>query len=136
MFWDEDIFDELDRMRKRIERIMRSMSIPEMEEGFPVDVSETEDEIIVKADLPGFTKDEVTIKASENVLEIEAEHKEKKEEKKGRMYISERKYGKFYRAITLPAAVDFEKAKAKMENGVLTVKLPKKEKAKKKIEVE
>ena len=136
MFWDEDVFEELDRMRKRIERMMRTMSPPDMDTSFPIDVSETEDEVIVKADLPGFKKDEITVRASENSLEIEAEHKEVKEEKKGKMYRSERKYGKLYRAIPLPTPVKFEEAKAKIENGVLTVTLPKKEKAKKKIEIE
>lgn len=136
MLWDEDMFEELARMRRRIDRLMKTVWEPI--ETIPVDISETEDEVIVRADLPGFSKDEVAVKATENTLEIEAEHKEKKVEKTEKVYRAERKYGRVSRLITLPVAVDYEGAKAKMENGVLTVRLPKKEKAKvkRKIEIE
>lgn len=140
MIW-EDPFEELEKMRKRLDYIMRRMWQPVGEEmqfySFPVDVSETDDNIIVRADLPGFKKDEISIRATENTLEISAQHKEKKIEKTERMYRSERKYGMYKRFLTLPVPVDYEKAEAKLENGVLTVSIPKKEKKKvgKKVEV-
>ena len=71
--FEEDIFDELLRMRRRIERLMRSfgsLATFEEMESFPVDISETENEIIVRADLPGFSKDEVSVNATENTLTI------------------------------------------------------------------
>ena len=138
--FEEDIFDELLRMRRRIERLMRSLgSLATFEEieSFPVDISETENEIIVRADLPGFSKDEVSVNATENTLTIEAKHKEEKKEKGEKYYTVERKFGSFRRVISLPVEVEPEKARARMKDGVLEVILPKKEKKKgKEIKVE
>jgi len=138
--FEEDIFNELLKMRRRIERLMRSFgSLASFEEieSFPVDVSETEKEIIVRADLPGFSKDEVSVNATENTLTIEAKHKEEKKEKGEKYYTVERKFGSFRRVISLPVEVEPEKARARMKDGVLEVILPKKEKKKgKEIKVE
>ena len=138
--FEEDIFDELLRMRRRIERLMRSLgSLASFEEieSFPVDISETENEIIVRADLPGFSKDEVSVNATENTLTIEAKHREEKKERGEKYYTVERKFGSFRRVISLPVEVEPEKAKARMKDGVLEVILPKKEKKKgKEIKVE
>jgi HSP20 family protein len=138
--FEEDVFDELLRMRRKIERLMRSFgSLASFEEieSFPVDISETENEIIVRADLPGFSKDEVSVNATENTLTIEAKHKEEKKERGEKYYTVERKFGSFRRVISLPVEVEPEKAKARMKDGVLEVILPKKEKKKgKEIKVE
>ena len=138
--FEEDIFEELLRMKRRIERLIRSFgSLESFEEveSFPVDISETENEIIVRADLPGFSKDEVSVNATEDTLTIEAKHKEERREREERYYTVERKVGSFRRVISLPLEIDPEKAKAKMKNGVLEVILPKKEKKKgKEIKVE
>jgi HSP20 family protein len=131
--FEEDIFDELLRMRRRIERLMKSfgsLATFEEMESFPVDISETENEVIVRADLPGFSKDEVSVSATENTLEIEARHKEKKEYRGEKIYRVERRLGSFRRVISLPVEVEPEKAKARMKDGVLEVVLPKKEKKK------
>ncbi len=134
MAWD-DFSDDLESLHKRIHRLMRRMWEPLGEEiesfdGFPVDVNETDDEIIVQADLPGFSKDEISIQATENTLEISAQHKEKKVEKTKESYMIERRMGSFRRFITLPARVNYEKTDAKFENGVLTIAIPKMEKKK------
>ncbi|MGC8993240.1 MAG: Hsp20/alpha crystallin family protein [Candidatus Aenigmatarchaeota archaeon] len=137
--FEEDIFEELARMRRRIDRLMKAAfgSLESEVESFPVDISETENEIIVRADLPGFSKDEVSVNATENSIEISAEHKEKREEKGEKFYRIERRVGSFKRVLSLPALVEPEKAKAKMKDGVLEVILPKKEKKKgKEIKVE
>jgi HSP20 family protein len=138
--FEEDIFDELVRMRRRIERLMKSfgsLATFEEVESFPVDISETENEVIVRADLPGFSKEEVSVRATENSLEIEAKHKEKIEERGEKFYRVERKVGSFRRLISLPMEIEPEKSKARMKDGVLEVILPKREKKKgKEIKVE
>jgi len=110
--FEEDIFNELLKMRRRIERLMRSFgSLASFEEieSFPVDISETEKEIIVRADLPGFSKDEVSVNATENNLTIEAKHKEEKKEKGEKYYTVERKFGSFRRVISLPLKLSQKK---------------------------
>jgi HSP20 family protein len=137
--FEEDIFDELLRMKRRIERLMRSFGSLASEEieSFPIDISETENEVIVRADLPGFSKEEVSVNATENTLTIEAKRKEKKEEKGERFYRIERKIGSLRRTVSLPVEIDAERAKAKMKDGVLEIVLPKKERRKgKEIEIE
>lgn len=138
-----DAFDEWEKMRKRWQYMMRGMWHPIEEEldsfaTFPLDISETDDELIVKADLSGFNKEDIAIRATENSLEIAAQHKEKKMEKTEKMFRAERRFGATRRAFTLPAAVNPETAKAEFKNGVLTVTLQKKEKKKvgKEIKVE
>ena len=137
-FW-EDVFDELERMRRRINYLMRRAwaSFEEAALSFPIDISETDEELIIRADLPGFDKSDVKIRATENTLEISAFKKEEKREKTERFFRAERRVGEMRRFITLPVPVDYEKAKAEMKNGVLTIRLPKKEKKKgKEIKIE
>ena len=138
--FEEDIFEELLRMKRRIEKLIRSFgpleSFEEVE-SFPVDISETENEIIVRADLPGFSKDEVSVNATESTLTIEAKHKEERRKRGEKYYTVERRVGSFRRVISLPVEVEPERAKAKMKDGVLEIILPKKEKKRgKEIKVE
>jgi len=103
-----------------------------------IDVRETDDEILVSAELPGMTEEDIDVSLSTNSLTIKGEKKsESKSEEKGYRRI-ERSYGSFQRTVALPCEVHEEKAKAVCKNGVLTVTLPKTEKArssKRKIEI-
>jgi HSP20 family protein len=91
----------------------------------PVDLSETDDAIEVKAALPGVKPEEVEITVANDVLTIKAVHKEETEEKKREFYRREIRYGAFHRALSLPVSVDADKAEARFENGVLRLVLPK-----------
>lgn len=140
----EDPFDEIERLHRRIHRLMRGMWRgvwePISEEviepisawrTFPVDVSETEDEVVVRADLPGFEKGDVRIKATENSVDIAAVRKEEKREKTETMFRAERRAGATRRFLTLPTEVDPEKTKASFEKGILEIRMKKVRPAKK-----
>ena len=101
---------------------------------FPsVDVSETDDAVVVRAEVPGLEAKDIDLSVMGNTLTIRGEKKEEAEEKEKNYRYHEVRYGAFSRAIDLPASVDVEHVKAECKKGVLTVTLPKteKEKAKK-----
>jgi HSP20 family protein len=96
-----------------------------------VDVIENENEIVVKAELPGFKPDDVDIRVEGNVLTIRGEFKQENDNgKEGQYHVKERRSGTFTRSFTLPTNVDTSKANAEFENGVLYLTLPKLEEAK------
>ena len=108
-------------------RIMPSV-VEYRNSAFPVEVSETEGEIEVKASLPGVKPEEVDITVTNDVLTIKAEHKEESvEDKKRDYYRREIRYGAMQRSLSLPVSVDSDKAEARFENGELTLRLPKAE---------
>jgi len=95
-----------------------------------IDIADKDDAIVVKAELPGLKSEDIEISVSDNVLTISGEKKESTEEKGENFYHVERRYGTFHRDIALPAGVDADKVDAAYRDGVLTVKVPKTEKAK------
>lgn len=92
-----------------------------------MDIIEHEKEFELLANLPGFKKDDVKISVHDNQLSIEAVTSQRTEEKKGTVYRCERYSGSFRRNLLLPENSDLAKISAKMEDGVLTLKIPKKE---------
>ncbi len=135
-FW-EDPFEVMEEMQRAWEESFRKVFSPVLEpweEAFeriearmPVDIEETEKEVIVKADLPGFNKEEVSVEVLGNKLSISAQKKEEKVEQDKNYYKKERIGKVARRTIVLPCEVDAENAKVEFENGVLTITLPKKE---------
>lgn len=101
-----------------------------------LDVSETEDEYLVKASVPGIDPDNLDISITNNMLTIQGE-KRAEEEREGEQYhIRERRFGRFARTISLPRTVNEDDIQANYEDGVLTLHMPKSEEAKpRKIEV-
>ena len=95
-----------------------------------VDVVETDDTVVVKAELPGMEPKDVDISVSGDKLTIKGERKAEKEEKGKTFYRMERCYGSFCRTVELPASVEADKAKADYKNGVLEITLPKTEQVK------
>ena len=100
------------------------------------DITEDDKEYVIKAELPDVKKEEVKVTVENGTLTISGERKFEKEEKKKKYHRVERSYGSFVRSFTLPDQADSSKVKAEFKNGMLTVRVPKNEKAKpKQIEV-
>lgn len=92
---------------------------------FPVEISETESDVEVKASLPGVAQDDIEISVHASTLTIKAESKDETEEK-GKTYLRrEMSYGSMQRSFSLPSEVNSDKAEATFRNGVLRLKLPK-----------
>ncbi len=109
--------------------IMRSMwptAVSEHETLLPrVDMYEEGSELVLKADLPGYKKEDVDIHLSGNILTISGETKTEEKVEKGDYYTYERSQGSFYRRFEIPIDIDTKKTKARLENGVLEIRLPK-----------
>lgn len=90
-----------------------------------VDVSESDSEITVRAEVPGLSPEDIDIRISGNMLTIRGEKKETKEEKSGDRYHYERRFGCFSRCVELPASADLDSIDAEERNGVLTVHVKK-----------
>lgn len=89
-----------------------------------IEVLKSDGDLMVKADLPGLTKDDLKVELTDQALTISGERKEEKEEKGEGFYRSERNYGRFFRQIPLPEGAKTDKAHAIFTNGVLEVKIP------------
>jgi HSP20 family protein len=98
-----------------------------------IDMYQTDDEIVVKASLPGVKADEVQINITGEVLTLKGETKQVEEKKDKAWHMREQRWGAFERAVILPTDVVADKAKAEFENGILTITLPKAEEVKPKI---
>ena len=101
-----------------------SMEFEEGEWMPQIEVLQNEGQFKVRADLPGLTKEDVTIELTDDFLMISGERKEEKEQKTESFYRSERSYGSFYRRIALPEGAKTENAVATFTNGVLEITIP------------
>jgi HSP20 family protein len=95
-----------------------------------VDIAEDDDKYVITVEVPGASKDDITVEAHDNVLTIRGEKRSEREEKKEQARYIERRYGSFSRSFTLPAQAVADRVSARFENGVLTVELPKAEETK------
>ncbi len=131
-------FRELDRMRGEMDRLWDtfiegrpSWRGEEKGEWFPpVDVSETKNDVVVKAELPGIDPKDIDLSLSDGHLLIKGEKKQEKEEKDEDYHFIERSYGSFIRSVHLPKEVKHDKVSASYKDGVLKIVLPKSESAK------
>jgi len=89
-----------------------------------VEAFERDGKLIVRADLPGLTRDDVNVDITDDAIKIRGERRQEKEEKEEGYYRSERSYGSFYREIPLPSGVSPEEAHATFRNGVLEIAMP------------
>ena len=143
---NQDSLRELENMSQRLNGVLRGRGTPreDREEAMAladwipmVDVVETEGEFLLHAELPGVEKNDVKLSIERGILTLAGQRDQPKEEKGRRYHRVERTYGRFARSYTMPELVDEQKLTAEFRNGVLTVHLPKSEKAKpKSIEVQ
>ena len=89
-----------------------------------IEVFEGDGNIVVLADLPGITKDNVRVDITDSALTIEGERKDEREERRQGFYRSERSYGSFHRTIPLPDGIDADNVKAEFSDGVLEITIP------------
>jgi len=133
-------FRDFERMRKEMDRFWDSFLEGTFRrrgedgtEWFPsLDVSETKNELVVKAEIPGMDSKDIDISLSDGMLTIRGEKKHEKEEKEENYHFIERSYGTFSRSVSLPRDLKHDKISASYKDGVLRVVLPKSGEAKKK----
>src|SRR5687767_15164338 len=93
----------------------------------PMDLVETDDHFVLRADLPGLTDEDVSVELEDNVLTVSGERKSEHEDREGGYYRVERASGAFARSLTLPEGVDADSVVASFDKGVLEVRIPKPE---------
>jgi HSP20 family protein len=132
-------FGEMERFRREMDNLWSRFfgetpfaRIGAREWSPSVDISETDDDVTVEAELPGLEAKDIEINVSGDVLTIKGEKKEEHEKKEGTYHYRERYSGSFQRSFQLPAEVQSDRAEANFKNGILTVNLPKAEETKKK----
>ena len=132
-------FSELERLQSEMNKLFNTSLARHPQKGFgqlteawspAIDIYDSKDNILVRADLPGLSKDEIDISVQNDTLTIRGGKKHESEHKEKEYLRKERFYGSFYRSIALPSTVDSLKVTATYKNGVLELVLPKKEEAK------
>ena len=128
-----------ENMRRDFDTMLSRMFNPESQTSlapYPVDVWEDGMKLVIEAELPGFKKEEVEITSENQTLTISANRTAQDQKEQEGYLLNERRYTRFLRSFTLPPTVDDRQVDAKLENGILTVTLNKREETKpKKIEV-
>ena len=109
---------------RRFPGLFRALELPDTRWKPDIEAFERKGEFVVKADLPGMTKENVKVEVSDGALVIQGERKEEREEKEKGYYTAERSYGAFYRALPLPEGVKTDEAKATFKDGVLEITMP------------
>jgi len=135
--WDP--FREMSSLQERMNRLFSDFRYrapvgeEEITQGAwvpPVDIYETSDSIVLEAELPGLTKDNIVVEVKNNTLTLKGDKKFEREVKEENYHRVERSYGSFQRAFTLPSTVQQDRVKAKFRDGILEITIPKAEEAK------
>ena len=129
---------EMVSLREAMDRLFNDAFTPSLNasggwQSPAVDLYQTDDEVVVKASLPGMKADDVQISITGDMLTLKGEFKQEEEKKEKAYHLREQRYGAFERSFNLPTSVVSDKAKAEFENGILTITLPKAEEVKPKM---
>jgi len=131
--WDP--FQELVAMNNRLTRTANDPYTPRTEDAFgawapPVDIFETQDRLVIRAEVPGVPKEDMDVRIENGVLNLHGERKQDADDKDEIAHRTERVYGTFTRSFSLPTTVDATRITASYKDGVLEVNVPKAETAK------
>jgi HSP20 family protein len=139
----KDLWDAFDSLRGEMDRALDLYRSPDVAglldrsmapaAAPAIDVIETNDGYIVRADLPGVAKDDLEVTVKGSLLSIKGDKREEKEQEKRKFFRKENWVGSFQRTIDLPAAIDTGAVVAELKDGILTVRIAKREEAKTKI---
>lgn len=99
-------------------------------QGFRVDIREVEDHLLIEAELPGLSRENIDITVEDGVLTIAAQYGAEQEQERNGYHLRERRHGRFERSFRMPAVVDLNQVAADLKDGILTVRVPKREEAK------
>jgi HSP20 family protein len=120
--------EEMDRM---FEDFFGTSDVPSEWGGWPrargwpeLEMSQTDGELVISADLPGVRNEDVTVEVDRDTLVLRGERRQEHESSGGGLHRSERTYGSFHRAVSLPEGAEVDKAKAEFRNGVLEIRIP------------
>jgi HSP20 family protein len=120
-------FAMMRRMSDEFDRMIGESKARGQDEKFwapAVEVSQQGNQYIVRAELPGIKPEDVKLEVTEDAIVLQGERKEERNETRGSVHLSERRYGNFYRAIPLPEGAKAEDAQARFDNGVLEITVP------------
>ncbi|MGJ8455779.1 Hsp20/alpha crystallin family protein [Pseudothermotoga sp. U03pept] len=135
----EDFMKPFRELQREIDRIFEDFFTPVTRKSTvysylpDIDVYETNDSVVIEVEVPGMDKKDFEVKVEDGLLRISGEKKLEREKENRNYKVVERCYGKFERTLSLPEYVEADKVKAKYEDGVLTITLPKKEDKKAKV---
>jgi HSP20 family protein len=135
--WDpfKDLLSLQDRMNRLFDESVRNVkpgdeALSSAIWSPAVDIYETDDEVVVKAELPEVDQKDIDIQVENNTITLRGERKFNKETKKENFHRIERAYGSFSRSFTLPGVIDQEKIRADYKDGILKISMPKREETK------
>jgi HSP20 family protein len=134
----EDIFRQFAEMERLMSEMMRGFSGSSgLETAFEprVEMYETPDEVVVKAEMPGLDKDSIDVKVRGNYLIIKGVKKQEKKDERENVFFSESFYGEFQRIVPLPVEVKEEGIEAIYDKGILEIRLPKADSARKEVKI-
>jgi HSP20 family protein len=121
--WDP--FAELGELRTRLDRMFNDLTVTPERAWMPaIDVLRDNGNLVVRADIPGLTPDEVKVEVEDDILTVSGGHEETSEQKDQDYVRRERSYGSFMRSMALPAGVDPKQIQATTKNGVVEVTIP------------
>ncbi len=118
-------FLDMDTLRERFDRLFTDLTsstgMIDERGTMPLDVHETDDQVIVKASMPGIKPDDISVEVRNSILTIRGESQEKRDEARGKWHVVERRVGRLERTTTLPSSVEESSGDATYEDGVLTI---------------